>query len=203
MDAPTLIYLFRHGAVREADRRRFIGHRDVPLSPDGEAQCRAQARWLLEAKPVALYASDLARAYRSAQLLGAPLGLEPVPLPALREVAMGRWEGLSADEIERREPSAFATWAARMGTVPFPEGESLVDVLARAWPALEAIVRAHAGRTVAVVAHGGTNRALLCRALGVPLDRALVFGQDYAALTVLEADGARWRLRRLNEGPVL
>jgi broad specificity phosphatase PhoE len=53
------------------------------------------------------------------------------------------------------------------------------------------------------VAHGGTNRVLLCHALGVPVARLLAFGQDYGALTVLEHTGGGFRLRRLNEGPVL
>lgn len=116
---------------------------------------------------------------------------------------MGRWDGLTAEEIERREPAAFAEWMTRIGEFPFPEGESVVDLLNRAWPAFDAIVAAHAGRAVAVVAHGGTNRALLCRALGVPLARLLAFGQDYGALTVLEHAWGRWHLRRLNERPVL
>jgi probable phosphoglycerate mutase len=56
---------------------------------------------------------------------------------------------------------------------------------------------------VAVVAHGGTNRALLCRALGLPLARLLTLGQDYGALTVLERRRDGWALRRLNELPML
>jgi broad specificity phosphatase PhoE len=124
-------------------------------------------------------------------------------VPALREMDMGRWDGLTAAEIAQREPRAFDEWMARVGEFPFPEGESLPDLLARAWPAFEAMARAHAGQRIAVVAHGGTNRALLCRALGVSLERIRAFGQDYAALTVLEHAGGRWRLRRLNERPVL
>ena len=99
---------------------------------------------------------------------------------------MGRWEGLTADEIRDREPEVFTDWMARPGEFPFPEGESVPDLLARAWPAFERIARTHAGDRVAFVGHGGTNRAILCRALGLPLDRLLAFGQDYAALSLLE-----------------
>jgi broad specificity phosphatase PhoE len=59
-------------------------------------------------------------------------------------------------------------------------------------------VAAHAGAAVAVVAHGGTNRVILCRALGVAPERILALGQDYAALSILEWSGARWALRLLN-----
>ena len=199
----TLIYLLRHGAVQGAETRRFIGHLDVPLSAQGERQSRVQAARLAGATLTAVVTSDLARARRTGEIVGAPHGLVPVVVPSLREMAMGRWDGLTAEQIQEREPAAFADWMARVGEFPFPEGESVADLLARAWPAFEAIVAAHEGEAVAVVAHGGTNRALLCAALGLPLARLLALGQDYGALSVLARIGARWELRRLNEHAVL
>jgi alpha-ribazole phosphatase len=197
---PTVIYLLRHGEVVLAETRRFIGHLDVPLSAGGEAQCAAQARRLAEAPLEAIYSSDLERARRSGEIIGAPHGLTPEPLPALREMAMGRWEGLTADEIRAREPEAFATWMASIGEFAFPEGESVPDLVIRAGAAFDRIVSA-AARTIAIVAHGGTNRALLCRALGLPWSRLLALGQDYGALSVLERVREGWVLRRLNETP--
>jgi len=199
----SVIYLLRHGEVAQADPRRFIGHLDVPLSRHGEAQCRAQARRLSEVSIGALYTSDLERARHSGEIIGAPHGLTPTLVPDLREMAMGRWEGLTADEIRRREPDAFADWMARIGEFPFPEGETVPDLIARAGPAFDAIVDRASGAGVAIVAHGGTNRALLCRVLGLPLARLLALGQDYGALTILERRDRAWALRRLNERPVL
>ena len=80
----------------------------------------------------------------------------------------------------------------------FPDGENLAQLSARAWPAFEEIVRAHAGGALAIVAHGGTNRVLLCRALGVAPERILALGQDYAALSVLVWSRGRFTLARLN-----
>jgi broad specificity phosphatase PhoE len=196
-----LIYLLRHGEVVRAETRRFIGHLDVPLSPGGEAQCAAQARRLAALRIDALYSSDLARARRSGVIIGAPHGLAPEPLRELREMAMGRWEGLTTDEIRAREPDAFEKWMTQIGEFPFPGGESVPDLVARAGPAFDRIAAAAPDGAVAIVAHGGTNRALLCRALGLPLDRLLAFGQDYGALTVLEGTADGWVLRRLNERP--
>ena len=199
----SLIYLLRHGAVVGAETRRFIGHLDVPLSPVGERQCEAQAARLRGVELAAVFSSDLARSRRSAQIIGAPHGLAPTAVPALREMAMGRWDGLTAAEIRAREPEAFADWMARVGQFPFPGGESVPDLVARVVPAFEAIAAAHAGRAIAIVAHGGTNRALLCHVFGLPLGRLLAFGQDYGALTVLEGGSRGWALRRLNETPML
>jgi broad specificity phosphatase PhoE len=202
VDAPAaVIYLFRHGEVEQAETRRFIGHLDVPLSARGERQSTAQAARLSAVKLDAVFASDLVRARRTGEIIGAPHGLVPTLVPALREMSMGRWDGLTAAEIQAREPARFAEWMARVGEFPFPEGESVPDLDARAWPAFESIAEAHAGRAVAVVAHGGTNRTLLCRVLGLPLGRLLAIGQDYGALTVLERVDGTWRLRRLNDRP--
>jgi broad specificity phosphatase PhoE len=199
----TLIYLLRHGEVVQAEPRRFIGHLDVPLSERGERQCQVQARRLAEVRLAAVFTSDLCRARRSGEIVGAPHGLTPTIVPALREMAMGRWDGLTAAQIEAREPEAFRTWMTDVGSFAFPDGESVADLLARAWPAFLHIARAHRGAAVAVVAHGGTNRAVLCTALGLARARILSVGQDYAALTIVEADDAGWRLHRLNERPTL
>jgi alpha-ribazole phosphatase len=204
MDArPTLIYLLRHGEVVGAETLRFIGHLDVPLSPRGEAQCAHQAARLRGVGLAAVFTSDLSRARHSGEILGAPHGLAPTTLPAFREMDMGRWDGLTAAELEAREPGAFKDWMARVGEFPFPGGEDVPALVARVWPAFERIAAAHAGQAVAIVAHAGPNRAILCRALGLPLTRLIAFGQDYAALTVLERADGQWRLLRLNDRPEL
>ncbi len=188
----------RHGSVIGAETRRFIGHLNVPLSPLGEAQLTALAQRLRGFPFDAIYCSDLARTRRSAEILAAPRGLTAIVEPALREFAMGRWEGLTAEEIRALDPVAFDVWTADVGRFQFPEGESLPDLYARVWPAFEALVARHVGGTVAVVAHGGSNRAILCRVLGLPPERLLALGQDYGALSVLELNGPRWILRTLN-----
>jgi alpha-ribazole phosphatase len=196
---PTTVYLVRHGSVVGAETRRFIGHLDVPLSPQGERQMAALASRLQAITFDAVYASDLQRARRSAEILAAPHGLTPVAVPELREFAMGRWEGLTAEEIRRLDEMAFTRWMADVAGYQFPDGESLVHLSARAWPAFERIVAAHANGSVVVVAHGGTNRMILCRALGLGAERLLALGQDYAGLSVLRRSAERWTLRLLND----
>jgi len=194
----TTIYLVRHGSVVGAETRRFIGHLDVALSPAGEAEAAALGRRLAGSKLAAAYCSDLARTRRTAEILTRPHGLEAVPLPELREFSMGRWEGLTTAEIRALDPAAFEAWMADVGRFQFPDGESLADVSARAWPAFEGIATRHPGSQVLVVAHGGPNRIILCRALGIRPERILTLGQDYAALSVLERGPSGWTLRLLN-----
>ena len=195
----TAIYLIRHGSVIGAETRRFIGHLDVPLSPLGERQMGALARRLAPVPIEAVYASDLRRTRRSAEILAARHGLVAEVRPELREFSMGAWEGLTAEEIHALDGEAFRTWMGDVSGYQFPEGESLAQLTGRAWPAFERIAAAHAGRAVAVVAHGGTNRMILCRALGLCPDRLLALGQDYAGLSILEGGDRGWTLRLLNQ----
>ncbi len=199
----TTVYLVRHGSVVGAETRRFIGHLDIALSSLGEAQIEALAGRLRAVKLDAIYCSDLARARRSAEILALPHGLAPLEQPALREFAMGQWEGLTAEQIRARDARAFEAWMADVGRFQFPGGESLPDLESRAWPAFDALVGAHQGGAVAVVAHGGSNRAILCRALGLGPERLLALGQDYGAVSVMERTGERWRLRLLNHCELL
>ena len=186
-----------------AETRRFIGHLDVPLSALGEAQVVALAGRLATVSLDAIYCSDLLRTRRTAEIIAAPHGLAPIADPALREFAMGRWDGLTAEEIRAQDPVAFEAWMGDVGRFQFPEGESLPDLEARAWPAFETTVARHPGRAIAIVAHGGSLRAILCRALGLGPDRLLALGQDYAGLSVLARTGDGWRLRLLNQLPTL
>ena len=191
MMASTWVYLARHGEVLHAAEGRFFGHTDVALSPAGIAQTVALAKRLRTEPIEAVYASDLARARHSAAPLAVARGTEVVAMAPLREIGMGRWEGLTFAEIQTREPELCDRWLADPFVIPFPDGEALTDVRARAVPAIRTLVERHGGGRIAVVAHGGTNRVILGEALGLPLANILRLAQDYAAWSLIEyRDGA-------------
>jgi broad specificity phosphatase PhoE len=159
----TQIYLIRHGETTWNRERRFQGHLGVPLSETGQAQARALAEWLA-AQPVrfaALYASDLERAVETARAIGARLGLAPTPVPALREIHCGEWEGLAHDEIEARYPGQLRAWNDRVDQFTLPGGESVPDVQRRVLAFYEAQIRQHAGDAILIVSHGVALSALL------------------------------------------
>ncbi len=185
--------------MEHAAEGRFFGHTDVALSATGLLQVDALARQLALEPIEAVYASDLLRARQSAAPLAAARGLEPALVPALREMAMGRWEGLAFGEIREREPEVLREWLANLATCPFPGGENLENLRARVLPALGEILARHAGGRVAVVAHGGTNRIILAEALGMPLAHLLRLAQDYACWSLVEYRSSGAVLHMLNQ----
>ena len=86
----------------------------------------------------------------------------------------------------------FGVWRTAPGrdAPAGPGAETLGDVEARAWPVLARTVRAArpATRPGLIVAHDAVNRVLVCRVLGLPLERVWTFRQSPAALNVLAGD---------------
>jgi len=197
--ASTWVYLARHGEVLHAAEGRFFGHTDIGLSPVGRVQVAALGERLGGEPIEAVYASDLLRARESAAPLASARGTDVVALSPFREMAMGRWEGLTFAEIKAREPGLCARWLADPFAMPFPEGEGVADLRARAVPALRRVVERHAGRRIAVVAHGGTNRVLLAEALGLPLHNIFRLAQDYAAWNLIEYRDERAVIHLVNQ----
>lgn len=186
------ILLARHGETPWNAEGRYQGQVDIPLSEVGIAQANALGARLKDLHIDRAVASPLSRATRTAQLaLGearaAQLGFDE----GLLEIGHGEWEGLLASEIAERDLQRLRDWRDAPETVLMPGagGESLQQVLDRAWPALE---RACDGLgtddTLLIVAHDAVNRVLLCRILGLPLSRLWTFRQAPTTLNLLQGD---------------
>lgn len=162
------LLLIRHGATAWTATGRFQGQTDVPLSPLGQQQVAALAQRLRPEPLDQLYASDLQRAWATAQALAAPPALVVRPEPRLREIAFGAWEGLTYAEIQQRHASALAAWERDPYQVAPPDGETLTQINARVcavYASLRAVTASE--QTIALVAHGGPLQLLLCCALGL------------------------------------
>jgi probable phosphoglycerate mutase len=196
------ILLARHGETRWNAEGRYQGQIDIPLSEVGEAQARLLGERLREVDITRAVASPLARAARTAQLAMEEHRAAQLTFDAdLQEIAHGEWEGLLASEIRERDPQRLDAWREAPDSVQMPGGESLQQVLDRAWPAL---VRACAGLgehdVLLVVAHDAVNRVLVCKILGLPLSRLWAFRQAPTTINLLEGpDVDHLEVVRLND----
>jgi alpha-ribazole phosphatase/probable phosphoglycerate mutase len=185
----TKIFLIRHGETVDANSRRYKGHIDIDLSDNGIAQVKRLSDHVgaRHAVPLrAVYCSDLSRAIKSAEIIAEPFSLKPVINVGLKERNFGVWEGMSFDEIKEKWPDAFDSWAANPVEFSPMQGESTLEVKERAMKTFNEIVSKHAGENIALVAHGGINRVILCELLGIPLENIFRIEQDFAALNVIE-----------------
>ena len=60
-----------------------------------------------------------------------------------------------------------------------PGGESLMDLKARALPALKGLIEEHHEQAFLLVAHAGINRVILSEALGLNLQNLFRLDQNY------------------------
>jgi probable phosphoglycerate mutase len=196
------ILLARHGETKWNAEGRYQGQVDVPLSETGEAQARLLGERLRDVRIDRAVSSPLSRAQRTAQLALGVARESMLKLDAgFAEIAHGTWEGLLASEIGAMDAERLRAWREAPETVQMPQGESLQQVLDRAWPALErATIELGPEDTLLVVAHDAVNRVLLCRILGLPLSRLWTFRQAPTTINLLEgADASRLELVRLND----
>ncbi len=163
----TRVLLIRHGATVLSAEDRFAGATDVELSEEGRRQATCLGDRLRTMSIAAIYTSPMKRTRETSRLAGAAHPLEPVAEPALREIDHGRWEGLTRSEVELRFPEEYAAWIADPYSFAPQSGEAGSQVLARARPALDAIVTRHPGETVAIVSHKATIRLLISDLLGI------------------------------------
>lgn len=162
--APTMLTLVRHGQTTGNVAKLLSGITDDPLTPFGERQAAVMGAALVALihagtlPPVAtLYVSPLQRARRTAQEIAAPLGLTPIVRDDLQEMDFGHVEGLTQDEAAARYPELAGAFENSPDSMryAFPGGESRTQFHQRSKDAFAAIVAAHPGQHVIVVAHGG------------------------------------------------
>lgn len=197
------LFLVRHGETSWNAERRWQGGRDIGLAASGREQAAALALRLAGVPLRSAFSSDLSRARETAAIV-LQGRLPVVEEPLLREMSYGAWEGVRDDEIGLTSPEERERWSMRPHECRPGGGESLEELLDRAWRGLAGCLERSEG-DVLVVAHGGVNRVLLCRILGMPLSRFSAVDQAPTGVNELlvppgpPADALlRSRIRRLN-----
>ena len=123
---------------------------------------------------------------KSAEIIAEPHGIKAVVIKDLRERNFGIWEGLTYTEIRERYPGEFRSWADNPLKFSPIGGESTIEVRDRIIPAMEAILNSHRGEQIAIVAHGGVIRIMLCHILGISLENIFRIEQDHGAVNIVE-----------------
>jgi broad specificity phosphatase PhoE len=180
------LLLARHGQSVWNAERRFQGTTDVPLSPLGVGQARALGVALRGYRLAAAYVSPFRRAVETAEVALEGTGVPLVPLPELRELSLGEWEGCTVEEISGQAGDPYRAWLLAPHDCPPPGGEPLDAVSARVRAAVDRIAAAHAPRDdVAVIAHGGVISVYACCLLGCSFNQLWRLRVDNASLTVV------------------
>lgn len=151
----TRIIAVRHGETAWNVDTRIQGHLDIPLNETGQWQAQQLAQALAGESIDAIYASDLQRAYATAQAVADATGAPITPETGLRERSFGHFQGRTFAEIEAELPEDARRWRKRDPDYVPEGGESLVMLRERIERTVFALAEKHAGEQVLMVAHGG------------------------------------------------
>nr|WP_280922675.1 histidine phosphatase family protein [Ruegeria sp. HKCCSP351] len=189
------MHLVRHGPTHA---KTMVGWSDLPADLSDTAALKRLHDHL---PPDALViSSDLSRAIDTASAIQGQRRRLPHH-PDLREIHFGQWELREFAEIEAEDPElAFAYWD-NPGDVRPPQGESWNEVRDRVDSAINALVSAHTGRNLVIVAHFGVILTQVQRALGLDGQQTFAHRIDNLSVTDIAVNGGAWTVGSINHLP--
>lgn len=192
------LILVRHGETEWNAQRRYQGQSDVPLSELGVRQAELLAGRLAGEKIDAVYASDLSRAWETAQFVAEKSGLKVSPEPRLRELKFGILEGLTFDEAETQHPEMIAAWLDDFNNTP-DGAETIRAFNERIVSLLDDLKEKHDKQIVLLVGHGGSLSEILRVVLGLSQEKRWYLEMENASLSEVSIAGDYVSLKRLND----
>lgn len=172
----TVVWVVRHGASTFNLEGRCQGCSNAPeLTEAGREAARKSGERLRRAGIEVVISSPLRRAVQTAFEIIDGLEMRDIQFDIdarLREIELPQWGGLPFAEIQRQFPEQFLTWRLRpfhfqMHSPWCASRFPVRDLYVRVGQFWRGLLAAYAGRSVLLVTHGGTGRALITTALGL------------------------------------
>ena len=192
------LMLVRHGETEWNVQRRYQGQSDVLLSGLGKQQAELVAKRLTSRGIDAVYASDLKRAWQTAQIIAERNGLDVISEPRLRELKFGILEGLTFDEARERYPEMIDAWLEDFNNTP--QGAETIDLFnARIVSLLDDLKGKHDEQVVLLVGHGGSLSEILRVVLGLSPEKRWYLEMENASLSEVLIAEEYVSVKRLND----
>ena len=194
------IVLVRHGATDWNLEHRCQGSSDRDLSDVGRRQAEQLGERLRQETIHGVYASDLRRARRTAEVISGHHKLPVIIEESIRELDHGHLEGLTFNEIKQNYGDFLTRWRCEPAELRVPGGERLADVAERAWLGLNQIVARHdAADTIVIVSHNFPIVGIVCRITGTHLNQYRNFHLDPCGMSRLHHNGDdSWQVTHIN-----
>lgn len=158
----TIVYLTRHGQTEWNIERRLQGRGDSPLTEQGIERAKELRDRVKDIEIDVIFSSPIKRALDTANIIKGDKNIEVITDDRLMEMCFGDYEGRKTDEVMKENPK----WNIDLimhGDVKLcaPNGENLESVRTRVREAMDNIIESYRGKSILVVAHGITLKALM------------------------------------------
>jgi probable phosphoglycerate mutase len=190
----------RHAESRHNTVNRIQGHCDSDLTPRGRRQADLLAKRLAKYDVTRIYSSDLGRTMATTRFISERIEEPIMARPGLREIRLGRWEGLTPEEVNSRFKNGYNIWRKAPSRMKIPGAESIRRFSARVRGAIDGIVRKEKSGIVLVMTHGGVIASLLADWMKGDFDTILLnLKIDNTGVTVVEFKSGRLTIHAIND----
>ena len=182
-----LIFI-RHGQTDWNLQGKIQGSYDSNLNNTGIKQAMELSEVLLNLnyKFSKIYTSPQKRALQTAKILSKYSNIGYFPIDDLREINMGKWEGLSWKEVENNYLTEYREWYLNRQYTRTPNGESYEDMLKRVLKAINKIIDENTDDVV-IVSHSAIIMGLQCYVTNTPFNDMLKFKTKNANITEIDS----------------
>lgn len=197
----TILLLVRHGATTANEQKPYIlqgSSIDLPLSPNGEKQAAAVAKFLSTYPVKRVYCSTMLRARQTAGQIAGHHQLEIKPLEGIQECAVGQWEGMDWESIKAKYPEECHRFLSNPAENAYLGGESYGDVRNRVVPIFDQLLEKHQGELIVVVAHNVVNRVYVSDLMKLDLKLAKDLHQANCCVNLIQRSPAGTHLISMN-----
>ncbi|MDO8386766.1 MAG: histidine phosphatase family protein [Polaromonas sp.] len=185
MSEAARVLAIRHGETTWNVDTRIQGQLDIGLNETGRWQAERLAQALAGEPITAIYASDLGRAFETAEHVSRATGVPVIPEPGLRERHFGEFQGRTFADIESALPEQARLWRTRDPDFAPSGGESLRQLRERVVSTAQLLAARHPGELIAMVGHGGVLDVLYRAATRLELQAPRTWALGNAAINRL------------------
>ena len=147
----TQVVLIRPGTTDYDDQHRIQGTLDVAMNARGAEEVARTAEQLRDRGIVVIYHGCGDSACRTAAAIGNVLGARPRQLEKLKNLNHGLWQGLPAEDVQRKHPRVYRQWRESPLTVCPPGGEMINEAYERVRRVLRPVLKRHRDEVIGIV----------------------------------------------------
>ena len=145
------VYVIQTGQTTWEAQGRTDSAAGVPLTDSGIEAVRRSARELADQDIAMVYAGAGEAERQSAELIAREITSKVKTVKNLRELDYGLWQGLTVEEIHRRQPKLYRQWVESPASVRPPNGEALAEGRQRLRKALKTLLKHNKNAPVLLV----------------------------------------------------
>ncbi|GFP74125.1 histidine phosphatase family protein [Clostridium fungisolvens] len=182
------LILIRHGETEGNLNGIYQGIKDYPLSEEGKLQNLKLKSKLENINVDKVYYSTMERAKKTADAIfdfsSSAIYFEENL--SFNEINFGLWDGKDYKYISKNYSEQFQSFIDDFKIFKFPEGESFKDFYNRVSEGIRKIIKVSKEEdNIAIVAHGGTIRVILCELLGFNYEGFYKFNISHGCYSLL------------------